>query len=134
MDREDGNITVKIEVEGFDDTIKSGGHIITYLVEDSQGAKTKVERVVTVEDNDVPVINGVDDISIQFASDIDLLEGITAKDKEDGNLTDKIEVKGSVDTEKAGDYTISYIVTDSGGVEKIVERTVTEIGRASCRE
>ena len=125
MDREDGNITGKIEVEGFVDTNKSGSHIITYLVEDSQGAKTKVERVVTVEDNNVPVINGVDDISIQFASDIDLLEGITAKDKEDGNLTDKIEVKGSVDTEKAGDYTISYIVTDSGGVEKIVERTVT---------
>ena len=57
--------------------------------------------------NEVPVINASDRVLTEgdrFA----VLEGVTATDKEDGNLTDKIQVlKNTVNKEEAG--TISDI-------------------------
>ena len=41
------------------------------------------------------------------------MAGVTALDKEDGDLTDKIEViNNTVDTSKAGTYTVTYKVKD----------------------
>lgn len=51
--------------------------------------------------------------------------GAAASDEEDGDLTDKILVEGSVDTEKAGEYTLTYSVTDSEGASYTVKRVVT---------
>ena len=41
--------------------------------------------------------------------------GATATDEEDGDLTAAIRVSNPVDTSVAGDYTVSYDVTDSDG-------------------
>ena len=52
------------------------------------------------------------------------MAGVTALDKEDGDLTDKIEViNNTVDTSKAGTYTVTYKVTDSNGAS--VTKTIT---------
>ena len=51
--------------------------------------------------------------------------GAAASDEEDGDLTDKILVEGSVNTEKAGEYTLTYSVTDSEGASYTVKRVVT---------
>ncbi len=50
--------------------------------------------------------------------------GATANDKEDGDLTSKITVTGTVDTTQVGTYTLTYKVTDSGGLSETVSRTV----------
>lgn len=50
--------------------------------------------------------------------------GAAASDEEDGDLTDKILVEGSVNTEKAGEYTLTYSVTDSEGASYTVKRVV----------
>lgn len=50
--------------------------------------------------------------------------GATASDNVDGDLTDKIEISGDVDTSKIGTYTVTYTVSDSVGNEATVERTV----------
>lgn len=50
--------------------------------------------------------------------------GVTASDEEDGDLTDKILVEGSVNAEKAGEYTLTYSVTDSEGASYTVKRVV----------
>lgn len=50
--------------------------------------------------------------------------GATATDDKDGDLTDKIEVKGKVDTNKVGTYTITYTVKDKAGNEASVNREV----------
>ncbi|MGH1892606.1 fibronectin type III domain-containing protein, partial [Enterococcus durans] len=55
----------------------------------------------------------------------DPLAGVTATDKEDGDLTSQIKVTGSVDTTKAGVYTLAYSVTDSGSNTTRQERTIT---------
>jgi len=61
----------------------------------------------------------------KLAAAFDPKAGVTASDEEDGDLTDKILVEGSVNTEKAGEYTLTYSVTDSEGASYTVKRVVT---------
>ncbi len=54
-----------------------------------------------------------------------LLTAVTASDNIDGNITSSVEVNvDNVDLETPGEYVVAYSVTDSGGNETIVTRTV----------
>ena len=50
--------------------------------------------------------------------------GATAQDPEDGNLTSQIITYGAVNIDSCGNYPISYVVYDSGGLKDSVTRTV----------
>lgn len=65
--------------------------------------------------NHAPELKGVNDIVIEKGQQYHPLKGIRAYDKEDGNLTHKIQVDGHVDTTKAGKYKVKYEVVDSDG-------------------
>src|SRR5699024_6690423 len=104
-------------------TEEAGKQTITYIVTDSGGASHVVKRTVTVKENQAPVFRGVSDKTVDFESDFDLLDGVTAHDKEDGDVTDKIVVDGNVDTSKVGKTDVTYSVTDSHG--KTTKETVT---------
>ena len=52
------------------------------------------------------------------------LEGVTAFDKEDGDLTDKIKVNGHIDTSKQGTYELQYQVADSDGAIETSSRVI----------
>lgn len=52
------------------------------------------------------------------------MNGATATDDRDGDLTSKIETIGSVDTKKAGTYKITYTVKDAAGNTATATRTV----------
>ena len=78
--------------------------------------------------NQPPVINAKDQ-TLTVGDKFDPMKGVTATDKEDGDLTDKIVItKNTVNTSKAGKYTIDYEVTDNGGtrVRKTIVVTVKE--------
>src|SRR5699024_2483098 len=122
-DKEDGDLTDKIEVRGTINTEEAGKQTITYIVTDSGGASHVVKRTVTVKENQAQVFSGVADKTVDFESDFDLLDGVTAHDKEDGDVTDKIVVDGNVDTSKVGKTDVTYSVTDSHG--KTTKETVT---------
>ncbi len=63
-----------------------------------------------------PTIHGVEDISLSIYDSFDALNGISATDKEDGDLTDRILVtENNVETTAIGSYTVTYSVTDSAG-------------------
>lgn len=62
-----------------------------------------------------PVIYGVRDKEITVGDKYNAMDGITAHDKEDGDLTDKITVNGEVDYLKAGSYEVTYTVEDAAG-------------------
>ena len=51
-------------------------------------------------------------------------EGATAKDKKDGDLTDKIKITGKVDTKKVGTYYITYTVEDAAKNVTTIKRTI----------
>lgn len=133
-DEEDGDITDKIEIlENEVDTTKPGKYEVTYKVTDSGGASHVKTIKVTVNPkmeplNAAPIIKA-EDKTLTVGDTFDPKAGVTAKDAEDGDLTDKIEiVKNTVDTKKAGEYEVTYKVTDSDGATrtKTIKVTVKE--------
>ena len=141
-DVEDGDLTDKIEVlKNEVDTTKSGKYEVTYKVTDIQGASRTKTITVTVNPkieplNEAPTID-VTDKEITVGDKFDPKEGVTAKDKEDGNLTDKIEIlKNTVDPSKPGVYEVTYKVTDSKGASctKTIKVTVKEKAPAPSKD
>ena len=124
-----GTITPK-----FDGTPTRAGYTFTGW---SPAVEEKVTKSITynatwvknmVPINAAPVIHATDK-TITVGDTFDPKAGVTAKDAEDGDLTDKIEVvKNTVDTKKAGKYEVTYKVTDSDGATrtKTIKVTVKE--------
>ena len=90
------------------------------------------------ETNEKPVITGFQDTyTVQAGEEFNALEGVTASDKEDGDLTDKITVSsmpevtftdGKATFEQTGTYEIIFGVTDSANqlTEEFATLTVTK--------
>ncbi|MDD4389115.1 MAG: DUF5011 domain-containing protein, partial [Bacilli bacterium] len=55
-----------------------------------------------------PVISGAEDITIEKGSAFVPLAGVTAKDEEDGDLTDAITYSGNINVNQVGKYTATY--------------------------
>lgn len=120
-DQEDGDLTDQIEIiQNTVDTTKHGIYEVTYKVTDSNGASVTKTIIVVVnphmeEVNHAPIIIAADQ-TLNINDPFDPFSGISAEDKEDGNLTDQINiVKNTVDTTKHGIYEVTYTVTDSSG-------------------
>lgn len=125
VDYEDGDLTPNIQVDGTVDTEKAGQYVLTYTVEDSKGAKFTIDRVITVQDNNAPTINVEKSVTLDYQSEFDALEGVTASDKEDGDLTEKVKVvSNNVDTNKVGEYKVVYEVEDAYGLKTTETVTV----------
>lgn len=80
-----------------------------------------------IKSNTEPEIIGAKDKTIYVGDKYDPKEGVTADDKEDGNLTEKITISGeNVDTNKSGEYNVTYSVTDNDGnkVSKTIKVTI----------
>ena len=84
-----------------------------------------MKQTIWGDTNSAPVISGANNITINLGDKFNALSGVTATDKEDGDLTSAIKVAGTVDTLKAGEYTLTYSVKDSSGKETTVTRVVT---------
>ena len=69
--------------------------------------------------NTPPVINAEDKV-LTVGDSFNPLDGVTAEDPEDGPITIKKEdVVSNVDTKVAGEYTVTYMVTDKHGMSTI---------------
>ncbi|MGV3243637.1 immunoglobulin-like domain-containing protein [Staphylococcus sp. 11261D007BR] len=77
--------------------------------------------------NTIPSIKGTDNTIIHIGQSCNPLEGVSAYDKEDGDLTDQIKVNGFVDTSKQGKYHLNYEVVDSDGAIQTSSRTIQVI-------
>lgn len=108
---------------------------VTYTPDDTDNFEVVKDIKVTIKVhmkwialNEIPVINA-EDKTLTVGDNFDPKSGVTATDKEDGDLTDQIEIaKNTVDTSKAGLYSVTYKVTDKGGVsaEKTINVVVKE--------
>ena len=120
-DKEDGNLTSEIKTSGLPiDTSKPGSYTVTYNVKDKQGATDTKTRTVEVKSRDTtrPVIalKGPNPVTLQLGERY-TEPGATATDNVDDTaaITNRIEIKGFVDTTKVGTYTRTYNVKDDAG-------------------
>ena len=116
-DDRDGDITSWIQVDTSKvDTSKLGNYQVVYSIRDSSDNVATKKRNVTILEDKKPVLHGVSDKWITLGEKIDFLNGITATDDRDGDITSLIEVDSSkVNLKKAGAYKITYTITDSLG-------------------
>ncbi|WP_160676810.1 immunoglobulin-like domain-containing protein [Clostridium sp. C8-1-8] len=127
IDNYDNDINSKLVISGAVNTDKLGDYTIVYNVKDGSGnTADTVARTIHVKDTTKPVIDIVGDSVVTVEAQNTYTDsGATATDNYDSNLTASIKVKGSVDTNKIGEYTISYDVSDlSGNKADTVKRTV----------
>ncbi|AHJ34595.1 immunoglobulin-like domain-containing protein [Lacticaseibacillus paracasei] len=129
-DVEDGDLTNKVVYASNVDVNTEGTYQVTYQVTDSVGHKTSATRDVVVI-NDAPVIHVSGENQIEVNHAFDPLQGVTADDYQDSDLTTGIKVAGDVDTSNPGDYELAYTVTDKNGTVTTLKRTVTVFATAS---
>lgn len=126
-DKEDGDLTPSVTFSGTVNTNVAGDYTITATVRDKQGLETSREFTVTVleKENTAPVINGKD-ITIEFGSKFDnSMLGVTVEDAEDKTEDIKVVYEGEVNTNVAGNYTITVTATDTKGLSTTKTFTVT---------
>ncbi|MBA3926271.1 immunoglobulin-like domain-containing protein [Listeria rustica] len=123
-DEEDGDITENITVVSNNvDTKTPGNYEVTYKVIDSDGNEATFTRTVIV--TEAPVITGDAITKVNPDATFDPKSTMEATDKEDGDLTDSIQVvTNDVDTSTVGTYHVTYSVTDSDGNKATFTRTV----------
>ncbi|WP_243228577.1 immunoglobulin-like domain-containing protein [Microbacterium sp. CIAB417] len=114
-------------IEVTDDAIT-----VTTLRSEAYGENSPVNSVVdevTLVRDDVtaPEITLPDSNEVEQGTAFDPLDGVTATDDRDGDLTASIEVTGSVDVDALGAYELVYTVSDAAGNETSITRTVTVV-------
>lgn len=104
--------------------ITVGTEKVTLVLTDAFGNTSEVEA----EANIVPAVNGpqftgLSDLYVELGSSISYRTGVTATDKQDGNLAFTVD-PGNVDIKAQGRYTVYYSAVDADGNQLIVPRTV----------
>ncbi len=112
-DQEEGDLTSKI-IKSGEIANKDGTYPILFTVTDKYGATDSKTMTVTVTKpaNTPPILHAYDKTIFQY-DPFNYLEDVTAEDREDGNLNQKITYSGHVDTSKVGGYEVLYQVRDS---------------------
>lgn len=121
-DAENGNLTNKVTYDQTVNTSKAGEYSVTYRVTDNSNLTTSKTIKVTVKGDSIPVITASDKEVSQYTS-FDIMDGVTATDDIDGDLTSSITTEGSVNTDEVGEYEITYNVVNSKG--KSISKTIT---------
>ncbi len=130
LDEIDGDLTNKITVISNINTMVEGTYEVVYHVTNSLGKTTTATRIVqTYAEMPVITLKG-DNPTILYKGATYTEAGAIATDPVEGDISSNITISGIVDTKKAGNYIITYEVTNSYGKKVKIERSV--IVRASA--
>ena len=116
-DNYDGNLTDKVTyIKENDEYFLS--------VSDASGNETKIKADVIVSDEE-PTITLKGDSKVYLMVGKKYSEkGYSASDICDGELTEKVKVTNNINNSKAGNYQVTYSITDSSGNKKTIIRQV----------
>lgn len=126
---------INIVIDGGDGISIDGNKILAekvgeYKVILSTIDESNIEKIISVSvtgvENPIFVTNQKfeDQSVITWNEEFSPLDNILALDNKDGNITDKIVVKGEVDNRRYGEYILEYSIVDSDGNVQTLERTV----------
>jgi len=127
---EEGAVCVIVEgdcsvnIEGSVDIDVVGEYSIVYIAKTGNDIVEELTRFISVVDTTPPVMVRVG--SMLLLSEIGEVfddPGVTCVDNYDDSC--EVIVVGKVNSSEAGDYTLSYIGTDSSGNESVIFRTVS---------
>lgn len=118
------DITNQMKINGDVDTSKIGEYNITYEVV-YKHKKNSEKRKIIVVDKIVPelTLSGEDKYTIYIGESWED-PGYSAVDNYDGDITDKVVVDSTLDTNTEGTYTITYTATDTSGNVTTKQREV----------
>ena len=127
VDNIDGNLTAFITVTNPVNTAIAGTYTVRYNVSDlSNNRAVEVSRLVQVAADAV-----APEISLLGEADMSVIRGTSftdpgarASDDRDGNLNSRITRTGSVNINTAGNYILTYSVSDNAGNQASVNRRV----------
>lgn len=98
---------------------------VTYVAIDSSGNMTYVDREVPYYDPVAPIIRLEGGETFFLPAGTQYEEpGYSARDNVDGDLTEQVEISGTVDRLRPGTYPITYTVCDASGNASTVVRHV----------
>ena len=98
---------------------------IVFSVKDSSGNETIIKKDAIAKDQTSPTLTLKGDNKVYINVGGSYKEyGYQASDNCDGDITSKVVVTGSVDTKTAGEYTITYKVSDESKNETTLKRKV----------
>ncbi|WP_029332458.1 immunoglobulin-like domain-containing protein [Exiguobacterium oxidotolerans] len=124
-----GKITVALTADqsgrfSHPTTVLPAGTVIRVSATDaSNNQSEQVEQ--RVSDVIKPIISGATKKTIDVGQTFNPSDRVTATDETDGNLTSRIKIAGTVDSKRAGSYTLIYTVTDQAGNVTKVSRVIT---------
>jgi len=117
-DNYDGNLNDQVKITRYRDRI-------VYSVTDSSGNSARAERQIVYYDPVHPEIILAGEPTIILAPGQNYEEpGFTATDNLEGDLTDRVQITGSVNSYQTGSYTITYTVKDRFGNQTTKSRIV----------
>ena len=125
-DPQDGDLTSAISVKTNVNYNQVGTYTVTYTVYDNDGNKAEVTITVNVvlNDQEAPMISGVNKKEIIVGEAFNPMSGVYSNDVIDGDLTSDIEITGEVNIWVPGTYTLTYVSTDASGNETEATREV----------
>ncbi len=141
-DEQEGDISHNITVlESNVNAEVAGNYQITYYIKDKDGLSDTKQVNVEVKQplipiNQVPVIDA-ENVVVHAGDTYNPLTNVSASDKEDGNITDDLEVvANNVNNNKPGEYQVTYQVSDSQGAttKKTIEVYVNAKPQLAVRD
>lgn len=131
-DDTDGIITDEITFDTSDvNFTKPGTYDVVISIIDQAGNETiEIFKIVVLQEKISPVISGTSNLTFERGTtDPNYLEGVSAIDNLDGDITSSIIVDSSeVDLDTPGVYNLTFSVSDAAGNETEVTITVTITG------
>lgn len=123
IDNYDGDLTNKVLISNEEDKI-------IYSVKDKSGNSDTKIRNIHYEDKEAPIIklNGTDNVVI-YKGEKYKEAGVSVLDNCDGDISSNVIKEGEVNSDKIGNYFITYKVSDSSGNESKVIRTVRVVNK-----
>ncbi len=104
------------------DTSNIGNKVVEVVIINNNNKEVNYKFNINVIDNEKPIINSDDKITIYTNDEVDLLDYVTVSDNYDNDV--KVKVEGSYDNTKGGEYKLSYVATDSSNNETVKEFTL----------
>ena len=117
-DIHDGDLSDKVIREVIDDEV-------IYTVKDSSGNKAIKKRKIRYDDRKGPELSFPDGTDLVLYKGTPFTDSFTAVDDCDGDVTSKVTVEGSVNTDVCDTYTLTYTVSDSHNNTTVATRNIT---------